>query len=390
MLLTIITFVLVLGILVFAHEIGHFVSAKRLGVCVEEFGFGLPPRIIGTYKDPATKKWKIAGIKTRTRGATIYSFNWIPLGGFVKIKGEQGENPEEEDSFSHKSIAKRIFILSSGVAMNVILALGILTLGFIIGLPREINEKEINSRWAKIKDEKIYVTDVLQDYPAEKANIKPNDIILAINDIAFSDILKLQEYTNIHAKETLKISLERNHKKITAELSPKIEKDGRALMGVLLSKMGIVSYPWYIAIWEGAKATVYLIKEIIIAFIMLFKNLIIAKKAIIELSGPVGIAIITGEVARMGIIYILQFTAILSLNLAIINFLPFPALDGGRVLFLCLEKIRGRAINARIESYIHNIGLYLLFLLVIVITYNDILRFSDKFIHLWGRITQLF
>src|SRR3989344_1577464 len=390
MLLTLITFILVLGILVFVHELGHFFVARKSGVFVEEFGFGLPPRIFGFYKDKETKKWKYAGAKTDKIPTTIYSLNWIPLGGFVKIKGEQGENTEDSDSFAHKSITKKILILSAGVTMNVILTVFLLFIGYLVGLPRELNDSE-QIPWAKISNETIYKNDIAKGYPAEKAGIRAGDMVDRIDGKNFTKITDLQNYIDEKSGTPIELELKRENAILKFSVTPqKDEKLNKSVIGVMLSRMGFVSYPWYIAIWESIKTTLFLIKEIIFAFYNLFTNLLISHTVSVALSGPVGIAVITGQVARMGLIYILQFTALLSLNLAIINFLPLPALDGGRVMFLIIEKIRGKSINARVEAMVHNIGLYLLFLLVLFITFNDIMRFSDKFIYLWDRITHIF
>ena len=390
MLLIILTFLIVLGILVFVHELGHFFVARRSGVRVEEFGFGLPPRIFGFYKDPSRKIWKYVGKNTHDCPTTIYSINWVPLGGFVRIKGEQGENIQDTDSFAHKPIYKKIIILSAGVTMNVLLAIILLSIGYIIGLPREIDDSA-QLPWAKISNEMIYINEVVKDYPADKAGIKAGDIIESVDKTKFSNIADLQNYISKKNNVPLELSIKRNEENIVLNVTPiDDEKNNKVIMGVMLAKMGFVSYPWYIAFWEGFKTTMFLIKEILIAFYMLFVNIITTHTVSVSLSGPVGIAVITGQVAKMGFIYILQFTALLSLNLAIINFLPLPALDGGRVMFLLIEKIRGKAINPRIEATIHNIGLYLLFLLVLIITYSDVMRFSDKFVLLWQKITNLF
>lgn len=390
MLITIITFIVILGILVFFHEIGHFIVARKSGVKIEEFGFGLPPRLFGIYKDPMNNKWKVVGTKIAMAPTTIYSINMVPLGGFVKIKGEQGENSQDNDSFGNKSIWRRIAILSAGVSMNVILAIFLLSVGYWIGIPKDIDSAS-NFHWAKISNVNIYISEVMKDFPAYNKAIKPMDIIIAIDNKPFTDIVDIQNYVNNKKDSEIVLTIKRNEKEFDVKLIPKYYEDTKkVIMGIMLVKRGVISYPWYIAIIEGFKTTINLTKEILLAFTNLFKNIIVKQTISVDLSGPVGIAIITSEVAKLGFIYLLQFTAILSLNLAIINFFPLPALDGGRVMFLLIEKIRGKSINSHVESVIHNIGLYLLFLLVIVITYRDIIRFSDKFTLLWHRITQIF
>ena len=147
----------------------------------------------------------------------------------------------------------------------------------------------------------------------------------------------------------------------------------------------MVKYPWHLAIAEGIKTTIVLTWLIMVAFYELIKGLFVGQGVSADLAGPVGIAVITGQVARMGFVYILQFTALLSINLAIINFLPIPALDGGRVLFLIIEKFKGSPVKKEIETAIHNIGFSLLMLLVLIVTFRDVARFGDKFKALWER-----
>lgn len=161
---------------------------------------------------------------------------------------------------------------------------------------------------------------------------------------------------------------------------------GKGGIGVAISEVGMVKYPWYYAIWEGFKTTFMMVWAILVAFYELFKGLILGHGVSADVAGPVGIAVLTGQVARMGVIYIMQFTAMLSINLAIINFLPLPALDGGRVLFLIIEKIKGRPVKRELEAAIHNIGFMLLMVLVLLITFRDVMKFGDKFRMLFDRI----
>lgn len=387
---TLFVFVVTLGVLVLVHELGHFFTAKKMGVRVEEFGFGLPPRMLGIYRDPETKKWKRVGMRRMNAPQTIYSLNWVPLGGFVKIKGEQGERGEDKDSFAHKSIGKRVLILSAGVMMNVVLTIFLFTLGYMIGMPRDIDDAQ-NLKFAKIKKQEIVISGVLKNSPADLAGIRAGDAVMAVDDNKFSAISDIQNYIREHAGEKIALTFSRAGMIKNTLVQPKIiEGTDRPVLGVDLSTIATVSYPWYRALPEGIKTTFSFAREILLAFWNLLKNIIISQKISVELSGPVGIAVMTGEVTKLGFIYILQFAALLSLNLAIINFMPFPALDGGRVLFLLIEKIRGKPINVKIESLIHSIGLYVLLALVVLITYKDIIRFSDRLGVLWNTILGIF
>jgi len=369
MLVTLIVFIFILGLLVFVHELGHFVAARKNGVKVEEFGFGFPPRMFG--------------IK---RGETIYSLNWIPLGGFVKIKGEAGENRDDADSFAHKKIWQRALILASGVLMNFILAAVLLSFGFMIGLPQAIDGE---NGYARIRDAKIQITQVLDGTPAKEAKIETGDTLLSIDGEKIEEVSRMQDYVAEKIGIPVKMVFDRNGNEIEKEVTPVfLPETGRGGIGVGLLKSGIVSYSWYLSLWKGAEATASFTGNVIIAFYELIKNLIVAQKVSVDLSGPVGIAVLTGQVARMGFIYLLQFTAMLSINLAVINFLPFPALDGGRIIFLIIEKIRRRPVSQKIENLVHNIGFGMLMVLILLVTYRDVAKFSDKFVGLWERIIK--
>jgi len=369
MLITLIVFIFILGLLVFVHELGHFVAARKNGVKVEEFGFGFPPRMFGVK-----------------RGDTIYSLNWIPLGGFVKIKGEAGENREDADSFAHKKIWQRALILASGVLMNFVLAAVLLSFGFMIGLPQAIDGE---NGYARIRDAKIQIIQVLDGTPAKEAKIETGDTLLSIDGVKIEEISQMQDYVAGKIGVPVKMIFDRSGGEIEKEVTPVfLPETGRGSIGVGLLKSGIVSYPWYLSLWKGAEATASFTGNVIIAFYELIKNLIVAQKVSVDLSGPVGIAVLTGQVARMGFIYLLQFTAMLSINLAVINFLPFPALDGGRIIFLIIEKIRRRPVSQKIENLVHNIGFAMLMVLILLVTYRDVAKFSDKFVGLWERIIK--
>ncbi len=428
--LTIIVFILVLGLLVFVHEFGHFITAKRSGVRVEEFALGFPP--------------KIAGIK---KGETTYSVNALPIGGFVRIKGEDGmgtlykieedlenigdmekaerhkkldemamllseveeidmkafgkksesekiiflkerikDNLNDPRSFINKPIWDRALILSAGVAMNVVLAMVLFSIGFMIGLPQALDEGGMEGS-AEIRDRKIQIVQVMKDTPAEAAEVERGDVILSIDGMAYSQEQPLIEYINSKEGQPVNFKFKRLDEEIQKEITPVLLEDtGKGGIGIGLVQTGIVRFPWYKAVYKGTVMTFSLIKYIVVAFYNMIKDLIISREVAVEVSGPVGIAVITGQVARMGFIYILQFAAMLSLNLAVLNFLPLPALDGGRVLFLLIEAIRRKPVNRKIENALHNAGFALLMLLVVAVTFKDIFRFSDKFVELWHRL----
>ena len=364
---TLVVFILVLALIVIVHEFGHFYTARKMGVKVEEFGIGFPP--------------KLFSIK---RGETEYTINAIPLGGFVKIKGEAGENKEDPDSFAHKKVWQRILIISAGVFMNFVLSMILFSIGFMVGSPQVVDGEE---NLAKVRNTKIQVLQVLENDPADLAGIKAGDEIISIDGQKMESDEVLRNYIKDNQDKELVFQLKRDGTEIEKKVTPVyLEEIDRKGVGAAFVKTGLVSYPWYYAIWKGIKYTFLLAGSIIMAFYELIKNLILHKPTGMDVSGPVGIAVLTGKVARMGILYLLNFIALISLNLAIINFIPFPALDGGRVLFLIIEKIRRKPISEKIENTIHTVGFGLLMLLVLWVTIIDVSKFKDAFINLWTKI----
>ncbi|MBI2484762.1 RIP metalloprotease RseP [Candidatus Uhrbacteria bacterium] len=366
MFVTVLVFIAVLSLLVFAHEFGHFLMARRAGMKVEEFGFGFPPRLFGMR-----------------RGATLYSINAIPLGGFVKIKGESGDYAEEGDSFAHKSVFVRFSVLVAGVAMNVILAFVLLSVGFATGLPSVVDDTLPAS--ARVHGEATRIVEVLPESPADRAGIKVADELVMIDNQLFSTTEMAYSYL-ARAEEPVELLLRRGetHVRLTLTKEEIAGVEG-SVIGVVLMRSGIVSYPVPSAVAHGAVATGQLTRSIVVGFWDLLRSLVNAKPVPFEVSGPVGIAVMTGEVARLGIPYLIQFTALLSLNLAVLNILPIPALDGGRIFFLLIEAVRARRVSAHVETVVHNLGFLLLLLLVVLVTYRDLVRLGRE---LFGAFTS--
>ena len=397
MLVTIIVFILILGVSIFVHEFGHFIFAKRRGVKVEEFGFGYPPRILGLKKVNGRRKLFFGNQKTEEIKSedTIYSLNWLPIGGFVKIKGEAGEKAEDEDSFAHKKIWERGLIISGGVLMNFVLCMILLSIVFSLGSPQVIDKSNKNF---KIKDERIEIISLLKDSPAEKAGLKIGDEILEVNGEKVYKIEDFKEKVNQSINQPLNLKIKRFDKILEKKVIPRPltefknisfqteELEGsKALIGVGLVKVGTISYPWYLAIWKGIKTTIILIGKFIWFIFLMVKGLILGKGIKGGVTGPIGIAVLTNQVVHLGFIYLLQFTALLSLNLGIINILPIPALDGGRLVFLLIEKIRGRKIKIEIENAIHTFGFIALMIIVLIVTYFDLARYGGKIIGVFKR-----
>lgn len=388
MILTIIIFVAILALLVLAHEAGHFVAARKNNIQVYEFGFGLPPRLFGLRVSRNGWNWIWGGREltdAEKQSGTVYSLNLIPLGGFVKIKGENGDMADEPDSFGAKKIWQRAVVLVAGVSMNFILAALLLGVGFIIGIPQSLDDVY---QGAIIKDAKIEVMSVLSSSPAEKAGIMAGDEIVKADDLAIQKVSDLQNYVDGQQGQPVNFTFHRGEEILTKEIIPsKMETTKRGGIGIALLESGIVSYPWYLAFIYGFAYAGIFAWEILRTLWFLLAGLFQGQGGVAEsLSGPVGIAVLTGRVARLGFSHLMQFAAMLSINLAILNILPFPALDGGRVLFLIIEKLRGKPLHRKFEEWAHTAGFALLMILVIFVTYKDVARFSGNFVRLGKKL----
>ena len=343
MIITIVAFLGVMVVLIIAHELGHFITAKASGVKVEEFGLGFPPRIFGIR-----------------RGETLYSLNAVPLGGFTKMAGE--EDPKVSRSLASKSVPTRLLVLSAGSLMNFLLPLLLFSIAFMVPYNLVIGQ--------------VSVEEVAPSSPAARAGIESGDMLLRIDGKPVRNIGDLTRYIQLNLGKEITILVK--HSDSTTEdvqLIPRWRPpQGQGAIGVKvsLSEPAVVRqhYPFWKAIPLG-------IGECIETF-GLFKNGIFSMLigAIpLKVAGPVGIAQITGEVARAGISPLLEFAAFLSINLAIINIFPLPALDGGRIMFVLLEWVRrGRRISPKAEGMVHFIGFVTLMAVILVITYQDIIR----------------
>jgi regulator of sigma E protease len=373
---TVLIFIIILGLLVFVHELGHFLVARRNGVMAEEFGFGFPPRIFGLYKTKNGKRKLVWGSREVESIDTIYSVNWIPLGGFVKIMGEDGDEKKDPKSFASKTAFTRTRILAAGVAMNFLLAAVLLSIGYFVGIPQAVDDAATGN----FKNEKIQIIETISGTPAEQMGIQVGDqIVGAVENnnqvIKFDTIEQLQGYINSHKGQEIKLDVKRGNETLGLIGMPRTDfPASEGALGISLVKTAIVSYPWYESIWRGVQTVINLAGMILVAFGSLLWKLITGHSVGMDVSGPVGIAVLTGQVAKLGFIYILQFTALLSVNLAIINILPIPALDGGRILFILIEKIKGKAVSQKIEARAHNIGFALLITLMVVVTFRDVAK----------------
>lgn len=374
--LTIIIFILILALLVLSHELGHFIIARWRGMRVFEFGFGLPPRVFGVYKDSSTGKFKfVLGRKKNEEefSATVYSLNLLPIGGFCKIKGEEGENAGDADSFMFGKAWERALVLVAGVSMNVVLAAVLLSIGLMVGLPTDMSAG-VEAKAIIVEQSKVMVQYVDKNSPAEQAGIKYGDRIISLNNEEMKSSAQMIDYVKSHNQNAIEVKVERGGKESSFNIIPNIIKEGEASarLGVILADAGIIRYPWYVALYKGVAAAGIGIVNIVIAFCLLIKNLIVGHGLMFDVSGPVGIAMMVGQSARLGVSYLINLTAMLSLTLAVINILPIPALDGGRLLFIGLEKIFHRPMPMKYEQLAHTIGFVLLLGLIAIITWRDV------------------
>lgn len=353
---TILIFAALLLALVLVHEFGHFITAKWAGCRVEEFGFGFPPRLLGIRK-----------------GETTYSFNLLPIGGFVKIEGEDMNNPAPgPTSFAAKSATWRTIILSAGVAMNVVLSAVLLSVQAGIGYPTAVTSQNAS----ELSEIKTYIMNVAPDSPADQAQLKEFDRIVKINDISNPRLEQVQEIARQQAGQAIHLEIDRQGQRQTLTLTPRVNPPaGEGALGVSLAATGLTRLPWWQAPWAGIQRTGAMLVAIVSQFGLILQRLVSQGTLGETLTGPIGIAVYTKEATAMGASYVLEFAALISLNLAIINILPLPALDGGRILFVFLEKLLGRRLPGKIEQLTHNIGFAVLILLMILITVKDVRRF---------------
>ena len=343
MLITIIAFIVIIIVLILAHEVGHFVTAKASGVRVDEFGLGFPPQLLS--------------IK---RGETRYSLNAVLLGGFVKMAGE--EDPSVPRSLASKSVGTRLLVLSAGSLMNAILPILLFSIAFMIPHNQLVGQ--------------VIVEEIAPNSPAAMVGIEPGDTFLQVNGKPVRNIGDLHRYLQLNLGKEIDL-LVQHEDSTTEELQviPRWEPpEGQGAIGVVVSLTNPTiirqHYPFWKAIPIGAGTCIE-------AYVM-FKNGIISTiigTAPATVTGPVGIAQITGEVAKAGISPLLEFTAFLSINLAIINISPLPALDGGRIAFVLLEWVRrGKRISAKTEGMVHFVGFAMIIAFILLITYQDIIR----------------
>ncbi len=364
MIITIVAFIVIFSILVLVHEFGHFTAARQAGIHVEEFGLGLPPKAKVLHKD---------------RHGTEYTLNWIPFGGFVRMRGEDSSDPKllkDKGSFASKSAWKRITVIVAGVLMNFVLAWMLITFGFIVGMkPFLATQEDINKAVASgvVETKKVFlVHEIDATMPLAKAELKKGDYIVSVNGQAVTETMELSKVVIPNAVNTLAFVHEGKEK----ALQTPANLEGKLGMTISLEnfilKVNDIRYPFYkapyMAVGEVGRLSVLTVKMLGDVIVTLVTKLAVPD----GVAGPVGIAKMTNTFAKQGFMALVQFTAMLSISLGVINIMPFPALDGGRLLFVLFEVVLRRRMNAKWETIAHTVGYGLLMLLILAITWNDI------------------
>ncbi len=355
MLTTIVSFIVVLGILIFFHELGHFMVAKYVGVQVEEFAIGMGPKLISKQK-----------------GETLYSLRALPLGGFCKMTGEMpiDEESDEEEiklyeqavederTLFQKSILERFGVLSMGSIMNFVLGILLFALIFtFFGVPVEESDSTV-------------IGQVAPQAPAYEAGLRDHDEIVAIDGVEVNEWQEVQAKIHQSQEEELLFQVERDGDNLEYRVTPEYaEEVDNAIIGINpvfeRERLNPIS-----ALGRGIMQTVMMIFGILYAF----GQMITGQMGTGGVAGPVGIASMIGDSARSGLMRLMEFTALISINLGVINLLPIPALDGGRLIFLLVEAVRGKPVDPEKEGLVHLIGMAFLLLLMVVIVFFDIQR----------------
>ncbi len=362
-----IIFIVILLVLVLVHELGHFATAKWFKVRVDEFGFGFPPKAMTLFK----------------RGETEYTLNWLPIGGFVKIFGEEVSDdatngPEASRSFINKPKWQQAIILVAGIAANFLLAWLLFSVSFMSGLPSSVQGAPAN---AKLTNVQLTVVSVLKDSPAYEGGVKAGDQIISIQsgkDIEYNlNPESLKKFIVAHGESEILVQYMRKNyiDPGTHTVKPELNDAGVPSIGIAMDEIGTMRLPFFGAFVAGAELTWNVTKGTVTGLYGIIKSAVTGAGGIRDsITGPVGMVKVVGDASQFGFAYLLSFAALISVNLAVINFIPFPALDGGRLLFVLIEKIKGSRISPNVANVANMVGFWLLILLMVFVTYNDIAK----------------
>lgn len=354
--LTLIVFIFIIGLLVFVHEAGHFFMARWMGVKVEEFAFGFPPTI-----------W------SREKNGTKFKINIIPLGGYVKMLGEDSD-VKDPKAFNNQKARKRLLIVVAGVVMNFALAYLLFVIGYLVGMtPVAVDPASLQGT----KTSQVLVASVVDGSPAQEIGLQAGDLINGFNSAeSFSN------FTNANRGKSVNINYYHKGKNISSTLILSNDVDKPAL-GVALGGAGVMVKLGFFVSLKAAAQEVWSIIVLIVKLVGGFVATLVSHGKISEeakqVSGPVGIYGFTGEAIKLGWVYVVQLLAIISVNLGLINILPFPALDGGRAVLIFLEGvIRRKVVRREVEAAIHMVGFVLLIALILLVTYREVAQIIIK------------
>ena len=334
--------ILVLGFLIFVHELGHFMVAKMVGIQVDEFSIGFGPKLFGYQKK---------------EDSTLYSIRLLPLGGYVKMAGENPEDEESINGFNTKPLKHRFAVISAGSIMNFLVAILLIVITYgVIGIPFASNSNVIG--------------EVVQGSPAMAAGLQSGDRIISINDVPTNNWEDVSGNIRKNGGQELKLLVERNNQKHLFLIKPKYDPEYKIYQIGITQSIIWQRQGFFKAIQLGLHQSVEFARLVFESL----AGLIAGKYSTNDVAGPVGITVAIGEAAKGGIGYLMIFAAVLGINLAIINLLPIPALDGSKLIFLTIEGLRRKPVDPEKENIIHLIGFALLMVFFILITYNDIAR----------------
>ena len=358
-----ILFLIILSVLIISHEFGHFIVAKRSGMRVDEFGIGFPPRIF-SYKGKET----------------TYVLNLIPFGGYVKIYGEDGLSGKGDDrgedtsrSFTSKPLFLQGLVIVAGVLFNFLFAWVLLSMGYMVGFPASATEG------TSVTNPRVMITHIVENSPAYDSPLRLGDVMIGISSggIRIAPKDADEAITAIQGAEgnTILLELERNTEQFSVEL-PLVEGivQGKRAVGISIDTIGLLKLSPPHAFLRGLERTFEMILLTVTGIATLIGDAVTGEASLDAVAGPVGIYKLVGEASDLGIVYLLAFTAIISVSLGVINLVPFPALDGGRLLFLIIESIKGSPIRPGIANTINYVGFVVLIGLMLFISYFDLLK----------------
>ncbi len=386
--MSILIFIIILAVLILVHEFGHFLTAKLFKIRVDEFGIGYPPKAATLFR-----WWN-----------TDFTLNWLPFGGFVKIFGENGEgveledgtpNPEAEKSFVRKPRIQQALVLVAGVVCNLIFAWLLISVGFMIGLPTSTSGLTDGQR---IENPKLVITMISPDSPAAAGGLKAGDVISRISaaDDSLENVDDSNDRSNDrsedqgqqnltpetvsnfiaeHGENEIAVTYVRGQETGTATVTPAAGIiENRKAIGISMDMIGTVSLSVGRALVNGAKITASLTQATAVGLATFVYDAVRGQSDFSQVTGPVGIVGLVGDASKLGFIYLLSFTAFISINLAVINLIPFPALDGGRLLFVIIESIKRSPISPKVSNILNTVGFLLLVGLMILVTVHDVVK----------------